>query len=157
MGLFGFLPGGCPPVTEQTRMEVNNMIYSAIAEYGITYPGLTPRFPQACVMALTSLSVAPSRMIPCGVSAQWTASYRAWYRWILEAGRPEPITRTISRTIPGSATLPRTDSGTIDPSAQVVLNQWAQMVGNTYYARDFTILRKEAAPRINEAIARAHP
>lgn len=114
-GLFGFLPGGCPPVTEQTRVQASNWIYTALRQEGF---GLTPGDNPS--MALTSLSVVPSKTIPCGVEAHWTAAYKFY---------------NISRTIPGTANLPRSGAD-IDPSAIIPLKAWAKMIGSNYWQPD---------------------
>lgn len=120
-GLFGFLPGGCPAITEATRVDVNNWIYTAIREEGMATPPATPENTLSPILTLTSLVVTPSRTLPCGVSAQWTATYQY-------VG--------VSRTISGSADLPRTSNGLIDPSAITTLKAWTHMVHTNYWGPD---------------------
>ncbi len=121
-GMFGFLPGGCPAITEATRVEVNNWIYTAISEEGMaTPPVVSASSVNTPFLTLTSLVVAPSRTLPCGVFAQWTTAYRYY---------------NFNRTIAGSADLPRTSSGAVDPSAISTLKAWTKMVANNYWGPD---------------------
>ncbi len=133
-GMFGFLPGGCPAITEATRVEVNNWIYTAIREEGMFSPpmpagssGLAP------FLTLTSLTVTPSRTLHCGVYAQWTTSYRY---------------HTITRTISGSADLPVDSGGHIDPSAMASLKTWTKMVDTNYWGPDLYAFSLETQKRL---------
>ncbi|QSR84576.1 hypothetical protein [Methylacidimicrobium sp. B4] len=138
-GLFGFIPGGCPPITEQTRVEVANLIYAALHEKGInTSPGADSSIVPNVL--LTSLAVAPGR--DCSIAATWTASFRF---------------DRFTQSIPGATSLRQLPGGAVDMNYLAGLQAWAQIVDTDYWSRDLAQLNAERWAEIQSAMRRGHP
>lgn len=123
-----FLAGGCPPVTETTRADASSFLYIAMRQQVVgnfVDIGITDL---SKIMKLTGLEVAPSRTRPCAVYAHWTAEYHFG---------------SMVRAVPGSADLPMTNDGHLDPNAMTTFNIWTKMV-STYIDLDADRLRAEA-------------
>lgn len=117
--LSGFLPGGCPALTEDTRKSVNMSLLRTLAANSIaTIPQINPLYATdshhgQALVRITSLALSRSSRIPCGVSAHWTAT--------LQMG-------DTTQNISGDADLAISSSGAIDANSLPAIDAWVKSV-----------------------------